>query len=253
MVQFEVDHRRKLLLDPVGGYEWSLKRSIEESRARGGLGGSADSGLGKAIECLLVGFDGPAERLLKQTAEWVRVAIESDERPQRYFPGATEASRYQTLALCNWFLYNLHDLESLERFVVNEDGYLSSAARKDKVGISLTLLTYVNAGAFERTLEIFHTTPGLSTPTSLSPRNEAQMAYIVSRNRLGLQYNQEDVQVATRKFLAKNINAWLSNGHAVRAAEWLKILYWNDGDHKCSAKQVLLKCYEFLPGQDRPA
>lgn len=249
--QFDPGRSRELLLGSCG-YEWSLRAEFAEAKAVGGLASTADANLGTAIECSLVGFDEPAGRLLKQAAEWVQVAIETDERPERYFPGATEAIRFQTLALCNWFLFNEHDTVSLQRFVEHEDLYLNSQTRKDKVGVSLTLLTYVNAGAFKRTLEIFEGTPGLSAPTTLSPRNEAEMAYIVSRHRLHMQYSQDEVQTATTKFLAKNVDKWLSNGHWVRVAEWMKILYWNDADRELRAKQVLMKCYDYLPGRRSP-
>ena len=249
---FDPSHAMKLLLDPVGGYEWSLKRSMEESKARGGLGNSAHLYLGQAIECLLVGFDEPAELLLKKATEWVQLAITSDEHPERYFPGATEASRYQTLALCNWLISDEHDLESLGQFVAREDCYLKSIARMDKVDISLTVLTYVDAGAFERALEILGGAPGLSKPTSLSAHNEAQMAYILSRSFLGLEYNQEDITALTVRFLAKNIDKWLSNGHWVRAAEWMKIIHWNNAAQRLSAKQILMKCYDYLVNRHPP-
>ncbi len=105
---FDPSHEKQLLLDPVGGYEWSLRSDFGKTKDAGGLGSTACSNSGMAVACLLVGFDLPAERLLKQAAEWVQIAIASDERPQRYSPGASEASRFQTLALCNWLL-DRHD------------------------------------------------------------------------------------------------------------------------------------------------
>ena len=250
--RFDPERERELLLNPVGGYEWSLKHRLENSQACGGLRSSADFDLGTAIECLLVGFDEPARRLLEQATEWVQVAIETDERPERYFPDATEASRFETLALCKWLLFNQHDADSLRHFVATMDQCINAEKRLDKIDISLGIAAYVDAGAFERTLEIFARTPGLSAPKSLAPRSEAQMAYILARHHLGLEYTAEDVQMATTKFLSRNINTWLTEGHAVRAAQWLKVLQWNDTDRFLSAKQVLLKAYDYLPGVCSP-
>ncbi len=145
--KFDPTREKALLLDPVGGFEWALNRNMDDSRSCGGLGSSASFYLGLAVQCLLVEFDEPAERLLKQVANWVQVAIETDERPQRYFPGATEAQRFQTLALCNWLLSNEHDAATLQHFIEQEDCYLNAQTRKDKIGVSLTLVSYVNAGA----------------------------------------------------------------------------------------------------------
>lgn len=229
------------------GYEWSLAADFTESRQVGGLGGTADANLGKAIQCLLVGFDEPAERLLQKAVEWARVAIETNEQPQRYFPGATEASCFESLALCHWFLTNKHDTESFQKFVEHKDTWLNSQRRKDKIGVSLTLVTYVDAGAFRRALDIFDSTPGLSAPTSLRPRNEAEMSYILCRHHLGLQYSDEDVREVTMKFLNANMNKWLSNGNWVRAAEWLKVIHWNNVSEPIPAKQILMKAYDYLP------
>ena len=244
--QFDPEKRREMLLNPIGGYEWSLRNSFDDAQACGGLGGSADSKLGRAVQCSLVGFDEPAERLLKQAAQWVQVAIASDERPQRYFPGGTEASRFETLALCHWLLDNRHDAENLRRFVEYKDLYLNGKKHADKVGVSLGIAAYVDAGAFQRTLEIVNGTRGLSPPKTLAPRNETQMAYILSSNHLGLGYTPDDVRAATTKLLSRNINAWLTDGDAVRAAQWLKVIHWNDTDRSLSAKQTLMKAYDYL-------
>src|ERR1700682_3298458 len=249
MAKFNVDHERLLLLNPIGGYEWSMNHSFEDAQKADGLTGSAHFDLGLAIDCLLVGFDGPAEQLLDQATQWVGVAIESGERPQHYFPDGTEADRFETLALCNWSLFNKHDSQSLQQFVTYNDQYLNRQKRLDKVSVSLGIAPYVDAGAFERILELFDTTPGLRPPTTLSPRNEAQMAYIVSRHHLGLQYSREDVQTATAKFLKRNIDPWLTGGDAVSAAQWMKVLHWNDSDRSLSAKQVIMKGYDFFPGR----
>ncbi len=249
---FNPEFSRERLLDPIGGYEWSLQSDMEGAKHVGGIGPTADSNSNIAAECLFVGFDEPAKRLLRRAVEWVQIAIESNERPQHYFPGATEAGRFQTLAQCNWLLHGQHDINALQRFVENKDRYLNSQKRKDKIGVSLGILTYVNAGAFERTLEIIESTPRLALPTSLTARNEAQMAYILSRHHLGLQYSPSEVHTATTRFLKRNIDTWLSNGHSDRAAEWLKIIYWNDSDRALSPKQVLMKAYDYLPGRVPP-
>ena len=96
--QFDPDAIRQRLLGPTG-YEWSLASDFARAQSVGGLGSSAEFDLCTAIECLLVGFDEPAERLLSFALEWVGVAIASGEAPERYFPNGTEASWYETRAV----------------------------------------------------------------------------------------------------------------------------------------------------------
>ena len=78
------------------GYEWTLADPLCRRQVAGGLGGTANSNLGTAIQCLLVGFDEPAGRILQRALEWVEIAIASGERPQRYFPDGTEALFFHT-------------------------------------------------------------------------------------------------------------------------------------------------------------
>ena len=258
IAKFDPLQVKEQLLNPIGGYEWSLQRSVDKSKAVGGLGSSANADLGQAVECLLVGFDEPAIQLLEKAQQWVSASLAENEIPKRYLHDerysldGEAALRYQTLAMTNWLLNDEHDAESYKRFVEHEDRFLAnSRIGKDKVNTSLLLPVYVDAGAFHRALEMFAFS-GLTVPKTLLPRNEAQMAYILCRHHLDLEYSQDDVQTATKKFLMKNIDTWLSNGHAVRAAEWLKILFWNDCDRTVPAKQILLKCYDYLPGRTPP-
>ena len=104
--------------------------------------------------------------------------------------------------------------------------------------MSFVLPTYVDAGAFERVLEIFHATPGLTPPATPAIQGEARMAYVVSRHRLGLQYSRAEFDSIAAKFLKRNVNQWLTSGHWDRAAEWMKIIHWNGAEPPISAKQA---------------
>jgi hypothetical protein len=157
--------------------------------------------------------------------------------------------------MCNWLLYDQHDAESLGRFVEHEDRFLATShVGNDRIGISLLLPTYVDAGAYRRAMELFATTPGLSVPKSLnSIRNEAQMCYIICCRELNQEYAKEKITSALSRFLTRNMDDWLSNGHFVRAAEWMKIVYWRDRNSEVSPKIALLKCYDHLPGCNHPS
>jgi len=250
--QFNPIAIKERLLGPTG-YEWSLAHDFAEAEAVGGVGSSAGANLCTAIECFLVGFDEPAERLLKVALDWIEVAIATDERPKRYFPNGTEALFLRTRALCNWLLSNRQDAESFRQFVEFEDRYLADPrAGRDKVEVSFVLPTYVDAGAFKRALELFRNIPRLSPPTSSTIRGEAAMAYVVSHHRLGLQYGQAEFEAIAARFLRIRVDNWLSNGHWDRTAEWMKIIHWNNTEPPISAKQALLKCYDYLPGRQPP-
>ena len=147
----------------------------------------------------------------------------------------------------------MHDGDSFRRFVEHEDLWLAnSKSGKDNAVISMVLPTYVDAGAFERALEIFHSTPRLSPPTSPTVRGEAAMAYVVCQYRLGLQYSKVEFETIAGRFLKMHVDQWLADGHWDTAAEWMKIVHWNHADPPITAKQALLKCYDYLPGREPP-
>lgn len=250
--RFDREVARELLLGSTG-FEWALAADFARAKAVGGLSGNAAANLRTAVECLLVGFDEPAERLLERALEWVQVAIDSGERPQRYFPNGTEALFFHTRALCNWLLLDWHDSDSFGQFVEHEDQWLAnSKSGKDKTAVSIVLPTYIDAGAYERASELFRSIPRLSPPTSLVVRGEGAMAYVVSQYRLGLQYSQAEFQAIAARFLKMHVDNWLDDGHYDTAAEWMKIIHWNNSDPPISAKQALLKCYDYLPGREPP-
>jgi hypothetical protein len=250
--KFDPQGIRERLLGATG-YAWTLGHRFEESQAIGALGNHAGSDLGVAIQCLLVGFEDPARRLLERAAEWVQIAVATRERPSRYFPGGTEAIWFETLALSNWLLSNRHDTESYRRFAEHQDRCLTNrSVARNKTEVSFALPSYVDAGMYERALQIFEATPGLAPPTASTIQGEARMSYVVSRHRLGLQYSSTEFEAMATKFLRRNIDAWLGDGHWSSAARWMKIIHWNGAEPPISAKEALLKCYDYLPGRERP-
>ena len=79
------------------------------------------------------------------------------------------------------------------------------------------------------------------------------MSYVVSRHRLGLEYTAAEFAALSSKFLNRNIDGWLTTGQWSTVAEWIKIVHWNDADPPISAKEAVLKCYDYLPGREPPA
>jgi hypothetical protein len=243
MKKFDPLHAREILDDRATGYRWTLSREFERSKALGGLASSAHAYLNMAIECLLVGYDEPATQLLTRARDWLTVAI--NEHEQSKWPGAL---RYLDLAMCNWLLDGMHDIDNLNRFVDYEDRRLAGSGRRpSKLEVSLTLEGYVDAGACGQALAWF-AKAGLSVPKSAAAaRSEAQLCYVMCRHRLSEGYSEAEVQTAAQKVLKRSVNTWLLDGHFARAAEWMKIVHWQEGKSGLSPKEAVLKCYDYLP------
>jgi hypothetical protein len=259
MSKFNPDHERRFLSGDCG-FEFDLVADIDQAKTTGGRGSSSHAFLGTAIRCLLNRLDEPAFQLLKKAQRWVSLALAEEEIPkrflhdERYSPYGEAALRHQTLALINWLLNDQHDAENYRRFVECEDRFLgNSEVAKDKVNVSLLLPIYVDAGAYQKALQLFASS-GLTAPKSLgSVRNESQMAYVLCRYRLSEDFAETEVKLATCKFLNSNVDSWLTSGHFVRTAEWMKIVHWREGKSDISAKDALLKCYDHLSDCSRPS
>jgi len=224
---FDPINDREMLLGDCG-LKRCLGRDLDGAKAVGGLASSAHSFLNFVVNAFIVGEDDLALKVLEKALHWVETSLVENEIPSRYFPDAFEAERFHTLAMAKWLLRGEHDGPSLERIVYYEDQYLTKTKYdEDKASISLTLVEYADAGAYERALELFEKAR-FTPPKSLGKiRGEAKMVYVLARHHLGQQYTAEEVGRAARSFLTANMDAWLA-GHGLRAAEWLKIVYWND-------------------------
>lgn len=245
----------KKALDGDVGYRWCLARSLEDVKARGGLVGNADSDISVAVACLLVGYDEPARQLLEKARQWLTVAIGGEKGGTDHDAGRWPASMpYYDLAMCNWLLDGKQDRESFKLAVgVQEREYNTHRKWRVKSEVSLALAEYVDAGAYQIALDRFAATAGLTPPKSLSAiRGEAQMCYAICRQRLGQQYTEAEIMAAADKFLRRpglntGIATWLRNGLYTTAVRWMKIIHWREGVEGISPKQVVLKCYDYLP------
>ena len=240
-------------LDGDVGYRFALSYDFEEFRSDGALASSANGYLIKAVYCLLVDYDDPAGLLLKRAFDWVTIAIKQQEKPGDYEPDATEAIRYETLAMSNWLLHGVHDAENLKRTVEHEQRFLvRERLGQDRTEVSLAALSYVDAGAYRILLDRL-AAARFSAPKSLNAiRSDGQMCYVICRHRLGLEYSEAEIASATERFLNRNVNGWLLDGLADRAAQWMKVVHWREGDAGISPKEAVLMCYKYLPDVARP-
>lgn len=242
MKKFDPAHERELLSGSTG-HQFFLGFDFDETKRVGGLASSADAYLNMAVRCLLVSYDEPATQLLKRARDWLTVAINEHEQSKM-----SKALTHRDLSMCNWLLDGIHDIENLDRFVEHEDRFMAGSGRRpNKVDVSLTLVGYVDAGACRQALDWF-AKARLSAPKSAgSARSEAQLCYVMCRYRLGEGYAEAEVQTAAQNVLKRSVNTWLLDGHFARAAEWMKVVHWQEGKSGLSPKEAVLKCYDYLP------
>ncbi len=88
--------------------------------------------------------------------------------------------------------------------------------------------------------------------TSEDPIGEGGFCYALAAHKLRGEYSVEDVQVGGEYFLKRNVPEFIQYDYE-RLARWLKILHWNDEPTRLSAFETVRKCFDYLPGVERPA
>ena len=237
-------------LDGDFGYRWSLGGDTQLSRSVGGLATTARADIHVAVQCLMVGYDNAARQLLSRAQQLLHEAILECEHPQAYAVDGTEAERHLSLAFCNWLLNNCQDNENYERYVYHSGRFLSSSqVGRDPANISLTMPHYVDAGALEDALNLFACAK-MSPPASLhSIQDEAQMCYVLCRFKLHRQYASTDTESAVEHFFERRVQSWLLDGDFFRAAEWMKIAYWQRETRSPAPSAVVRRCLAHVPAQ----
>jgi hypothetical protein len=238
---------RRRRLDGRNGHRWDLSFSFDEFRDDRALASCANHYLTTAVYCLLVGYDAPAKALLARAHEWVTIAIRDDERPSDDVRGGTEGSRHLTLALCNWLRRGEHDNENYALYIEHYDPFLVREKHaRNKMQIGLVLPEYLDARAYTQALVRF-ADAGMKPPVSLARvRSEAQMSYVLCRHYLTGEYDPAELDATIKRFLKYNVNHWLIDGHALRAAQWMKIAHWSGEETPLAARAAVLACYDYL-------
>lgn len=250
--RFSPKQERKNLLRFIN---CALESDLEKCLPFASLTSTAGFDLDMAIACYFTELDDPARRLIEKSIQWVQAAIDGKGCEHYYEPEWTEADRFETLAMCNWFLTGRHDSENHDRFVYHYDRYLKySNALADRVNTSLILPTYLDHGLYERVLEIFAATPSLTPPEpGAALRSEAAACYAIAKQRLDHGVLSEDVRHAVGRFLRLCVNELIVTAAWTRAARWMKIVHWNAAPAELSPKQVVMKCYDYLRGVRPPS
>lgn len=242
---FDPSELRRTLEGNVG-FEWALAFPFEEAHRLRGQSGWANADLNQAVQCILVGFDDPAKRLVRRALEWLTIAVREDEPHRHDPPDYVRARRHFDLAQCACLLDGRRDSENYKLFLEHRWRYFASKGALDKVGVSLAIVEHLDSGDDRATLDLLLRT-GIGPPSSFNAiRTDAQMAYVLCRKRLAEAYVDENVDGALAAFPGRNVNAWLIDGHHIHAALWMKVAHGGDYE-SCPPHQAVRRIYDYLP------
>lgn len=135
--------------------------------------------------------------------------------------------------MLRWLCDGIHELQDLALWKATAlTVFKNHPDWLDTEEIELEAVTFINAGAHQEFITL--AAPAGIDSIKCSGANEKQMALTLA------------AQALAQKFLDYHVGKWLNDGHAVRAAEWMKVIYWERGEAGLSPFEAVRKCLDHV-------
>lgn len=223
------------------------------------MGNVAVSELETVINAWLVGLHTEIAPVIPRALEWIKKAIDGDE-----LFGVDQNAHRTTLhwasALGRWLQDGLNDNVAWDVARTNEVARWHSQQRpwtaREIVNSGLDdfmAFAYQGRDGFESGVEMYESWTGkreVSLSKLLKPRDFGYALCLQRTSRH--QFDEDELFEAGRKMLQANLQEkWLGGGQFIRAATWLKIVYWHH-DQTLTPLETVLKAYDNMPKVSRP-
>jgi len=248
----------------VSGFEdemlrWFIDRQHDSKMPMGNV---ASSQLSTAIQAWLVGLDKEIAPVIPRALQWLDKAIAEDEKfgPD---PNAHRTTLHWARAIGGWLDDGWNHEGEWDLARVFEEARWRYEQRPwstheiVKSGLDDYMAFAYQGGehdeGFEAGIEMYERWTGkteVSLSKVLKPRD---YGYALCLHRAARQsFDEKDLFKAGCKMLQANLQeAWLGGGQFIRAATWLKIVYWHN-DETLTPLQTILKAYDNMPKVPRP-
>lgn len=259
---FDPERKRWVFSEEGDGLRRLLNSSYAPGKPKGNY---AESDLHSVISSWLVGLSEETAVVLPRAIDWLTLAINEDEefgQDHDYHRAKLRTAR----AMARWMLYQDAAQDDWSQAAVGEAKYWQNPLWKftPKQIVKESLDDYmaysVQAGQYAQAITAYERLGAARvqklTGKVLKPR---EYAYAVCLHYEQGLFDEEALLSAGCKMLTANMDTyWLAVGQSLRAAMWLKIVYW-DHDVRAgrppsrSPLQVVLKAYDNMPEVPKPA
>jgi hypothetical protein len=226
------------------------------------MGNVAANELGTVIKAWLVGLSADVSPIIPRSLQWIDKAIEGGEKfgPD---PNAHRTTLHWAKALGGWMDdgWNYEgDWDSARCFEEARWRYEKRPWPTNEIvksGLDDYMAFAYQGGdhneGFLAGIDMYERwtgRTGVSLSKALKPRD---FGYALCLHRTARQaFDENDLFEAGRRMLQANLQGnWLSGGQFIRAATWLKIVYWHHDD-TLTPLQTILKAYDNMPSVPRP-
>jgi hypothetical protein len=112
----------------------------------------------------------------------------------------------------------------------------------------------IQCGEYSRGAELYERVGGKPIANAKTFKTELALGYWICKQKMqGLEIPTDEYLEMGERVLRHNLEgSWLGYGQSVRAAIWLKIVYWHSGMTK-TPLEVILKAYDVMPNVEKPS
>jgi hypothetical protein len=235
-----------------------LKTDVEEDAP---IGNIAVSKISTVIDAWLVGLHQEIEPIINCANQWIDIAIGNKEEDRfGRDPNMHRTTLHWGRAVGEW-LENGTNYERMWNIArISEEArwhYKASPWSVKEVlqhGLEDYMAFAYQCGEFQAGIETYERWKERSGPMSLSKVfKPGDFAYALCLHRAGNQrFSEDDLFNAGRKMLRSHLQEkWLGGGQFIRAATWLKIVYWHR-EQSLTPLTTVLKAYENMPKVSKP-
>jgi hypothetical protein len=279
---FDPDRNRWTFSDTGGG----LRRNLAMPAVLEGkpIGNYAHHDLGDAVYAWLAGLHSEISPVIPRALDWLYLAIQSGEE-NRFgeSPDFHRVTLFWAKGLAHWMLDGVSDKASFKAALMSLQRYAEIGGVKvlgpDRFnwerqkfepheirGIPLTadhvlkygtlddlMLLSCQAEAYEQGIAEFEKYRSAKPPSMKKTLKPAELGYAICLHKARGQFAAEDLGSAGRRMLQSKLEEdWLARGQSIRAATWLKAVYWDRDllagrQPRLSPLQTVLMAYQDMP------
>jgi hypothetical protein len=274
--------RKKWAFSEEGG---GLQRILREREIVGKpIGNYGNHDIGDIIYAWLVGLPKETAGVIPRALGWLDLAIQSGEE-NRFgeSPDFHRMTLFWAKGLARWMLDGVSDKASFEAALMSLQHYTEIGGVKvlgpDRFnwerqkfepheirGIPLTadhvlkygtlddlMLLSCQAEAYEQGIAEFEKYRSAKPPSLKRTLKPSELGYATCLHKARGQFAAEDLNSAGRRMLQSKLEEdWLARGQSIRAATWLKLVYWDRDllagrQPRLSPLQTVLMAYQDMP------
>lgn len=243
------------ILDSDFGVRRCLNADFENKRANGGLWGGAKEFLLNVVDAHLVGVTSNLDEILAKARKWIDAAMNKKEACSNYSPSFLGEEHRITWSLCNWLQGQPDNLEMARQAADFANQYFTEQPDSvaDTFSLGLGSLTFIEGQRYAEYLHWADANGKIPLGVAQSKiRGEASVCAAICQAKTTGHYNDADIAKIVQRLLDMRMNEWLTTGNEIRAARWLKLAYWQEGQAGLSPREVMLKAYDHLPTSPKP-